>query len=142
MQRCLATISFVLSLGATCAWAQSQQVDIPFAFHLGDRTLNAGNYIVTVGQPIQYSFTLVSRTNARDRAISLAFPHGTDGRGASQSKLVFHRYGSEDYFLSQIYAGSSGSMMIKPSKHEKVTSRLIAGHRPETVEILAAVRLP
>ena len=138
MQRCFAVAALAILFGATCAWTQTYQFDIPFAFHVGEVQLSAGSYTVMYGQPFASMVTLKSRASAKDKASTPIFSDKPVDHTKTQPKLVFNRYGSKGYFLSQIWdPGLSSSMRAVKSEHEIVTSTLIAGLWPEKVEIRA-----
>jgi hypothetical protein len=145
MQCRLSLAGFAIILCATSAWGQTKILtgDIPFPFHIGDKHFAAGNYDVRIGEPYGGMVKVVSRTNVAGSASVYVGNDSRQNRTTLQSKLVFNKYGEQEYFLSQVWHPfRADSMKARRSEHELVTSRLITGLRPEKVVIWAAVRLP
>jgi hypothetical protein len=117
---------------ALAATAQTQRgdivVDVPFAFMVAGQSMPAGHYIVKA----------VDETRVRifnDQTTGAYVPTHAATRAASDdSKLVFHRYGS-NYFLSAVWVtGSNTGREMFPSRAE----RELADHKAEME--LAVVR--
>jgi hypothetical protein len=84
---------------AQLGWAALKS-DVPFAFVSGNRTLQAGQYFIEIGQArvrfLDASRHQVQGIFSNTQACNLK---------AEQPRLVFHRYG-ETYFLSQIWSSA------------------------------------
>ena len=144
MQCRLSLAGFAIILCATSAWGQTKILtgDIPFPFHIGDKHFAAGNYDVRIGEPFKGMVALVSPTG-EDGAYARVVYDKLQNGNAFQSKLVFNKYGEDEYFLSQVWHPFyASSMKLMQSHHELVTSRLVTGIQPEKVVIWAALRLP
>ena len=148
----MATIKGVLPLAgfaiifcATSAWGQTKILrgNIPFDFHIGEQHFSGGDYEVVIDMPFEDTCTLRSSTGEHG-AVGICLSDQTQNRASNQSRLVFNRYGEHEYFLSEIWHPlKENSLKLRQSKHEVVTSKLIAGiQKPEKVVIWAALRLP
>jgi hypothetical protein len=66
-----------------------------------------------------------------------------ESRGNSLVKMVFHRYGDE-YFLSQIFLGSTTGAQLHKSKAERKAEKNMRlaknDAKPEVVEVIALVK--
>jgi hypothetical protein len=90
------------------------KANIPFEFQVGNNVMPAGEYRL---EPMN-SFLLVESTDNRARAAILVRSCRTL-KEQENSKLIFHRYGS-NYFLSRIWvAGDSAGSEVPTSNHEK-----------------------
>jgi hypothetical protein len=113
----LAAIVFITSAFCLCAWAQSTQVRIPFAFHIGEKTLPAGTYTLQVDPANPGKVKL---TNQGTKAIAEA-PVQTRLAWISdpppESHLVFDK-ADEQHYLAELwipgtdgfFLGGTGSM--------------------------------
>lgn len=138
MQRRITFFAITIVLCATCAWAQSQSVEIPFSFHVGEVELSPGLYYVSIGRPTVNAVTLDSSMGRA--AFALAFDVGRQDFRTAQSKLIFVKYGPEEYFLRQIWDPLHPTMQLPKSQHELVTSKVVTGIRTEKVIIQAQLR--
>lgn len=126
---------------ATSAWAAgSGRATIPFPFHVGEAELNAGDYDIIVGQPNVSTITIRSCSTQREVFTpAFSFDQQQDPF-AREAKLVFTKYGEDEYFLSQIWTTFYGhSMKLVETHHEIVTSKLVAGLRPQKLVIATRV---
>src|SRR5690348_5988896 len=145
IERLLPFAGFAIIFCATSDWGQikSMQGDIPFPFHVAERHLPAGNYSVMLGMPYTNTFTISSSDILGRVAIHSFWCANAQDSSALQSKLVFTKYRTDEYFLSEIWHPEvTSSMKLPQSKHEVVTSKLVTELRPEKVVIWAAVRIP
>ena len=141
MRPCIAIGVLALSFGAAPVWAQTQSANIPFAFYVGERHLDAGTYVVRPGEPFEGVVSLVPVTTREGMVVALASPDHRNGAG--DSKLVFNKYGENEYFLSQIWdRRSPDSLKLSQSQHEIVVSRMVAAVGPPVQVTIAASRLP
>jgi len=111
------------------------KVNVPFGFIVNRATLPAGEYLVQsvddAGKVLAIRELGTNTTNlvASNSCISL--------KSASQTKLIFHRYG-ERYFLNQIWVeGHNSGHELSPSPREKEVAKDFSVHE---VVLMAAGR--
>ena len=114
----------------------------PFAFHLGDQLMPAGEYTV------RYDTGLRGLILRSPQAVGIVFAINgvASSRGvgaAANASVVFNRYNGTSYFLSQVWHGEGrDGFQAYTAKKEKeiVTSIITAEAKPETIMILAQRR--
>jgi hypothetical protein len=111
-------LSFLVSLAALPAAAKSvdgMRTQVPFDFHVGDRLVRAGTYIVK-------SLTddeMVLRISSGKEAANATTNAGRDkGNGEGRPRLVFHKYGDQ-YFLAAVWGSDSNGRTLLASKRER-----------------------
>src|SRR5206468_5006070 len=87
--------------------------DVPFAFHVDEKTCPSGQYTVER----QTSHDYQSMRGAKG-GCSLFLGYGIPMSGNSAPKLVFHRY-HDQYFLSEIWNGRGQGSRFSVSKQEQ-----------------------
>ena len=106
------------------ALAQSRpgdiRVQVPFSFHVGNRQLPAGSYMVApAAEGLLHIF------NTKDSHSQMFTPVFHMQRPVSQTpKLVFHRYGTS-YFLTEVW--SSNGTIGKELPRSKAEQELLSG---------------
>jgi hypothetical protein len=118
----LATLSLLIALTATTAFAQLQEVvhaSIPFSFTVGEKTFPAGEYTFkTITENSQYRELLIKSKDGRENLIvwvSMLESKGKDAR----VRINFNQYGNQ-FFLSSISnAASDFELRLHKSKAEK-----------------------
>src|SRR5262245_53720970 len=110
-------------LGTMAASAQTVDVkaSVPFSFTVNRATLPAGEY--SLKSMDEQGTTLAIRDlNSKTANLVLSNPCRSS-KSASQTKLLFHRYGNH-YFLSQNWIeGSNAGRELAPSAREKEVAR-------------------
>jgi hypothetical protein len=79
--------------------------NIPFDFVVGNKEFKAGRYSVDRLSASNTSDTLIIRSADNSEAANFNV-NRVSGKGESQARLVFRRYGNQ-YFLGQIFDGES-----------------------------------
>ncbi len=142
MKRLIAACAMAVGV-ATASYAQSSLplvADIPFAFHVGDKEMPAGEYRVdrlNLGPVIK-----VASVDGSESAMRLVIPSDAKETPTTHA-LVFRKYGEDRYFLGEIrHEGVRIGTEVPKSKREReaVTSTLVSSARPTTVMILARAR--
>jgi hypothetical protein len=115
----------VLLLVAGSAYAQTVNLtaNVPFDFIVNGRSMPAGLYVIrTVGEATSAGIHLKNTSSDEQ---TLVLPHAAEAANpSSESKLVFHRYGSA-YFLYQIWReGSTAGSELPKSSREAELARL------------------
>lgn len=113
------------------------RVRIPFAFNVGNKTLPAGDYTVTVSNPT--SDRRVLRLRSKDgRASAVIQTNGAEANEPADAKLVFNRYGDTYFFAQAQMAGDTTMLMAVKTKAERHKEREITSNRSKTkVEVFA-----
>jgi hypothetical protein len=113
----LSLVVMSLMFNATGAYAQAfAKADVPFAFNVGTAQLPAGTYEVKTLSPYQ-----IMIQNRETSAAAMAIAR-RDGSRTGETKLVFHRIGTQ-YFLSEVWRDGSAGMIVPTSKHEQELTR-------------------
>jgi hypothetical protein len=136
-KRVLAIIAMVGLFGVTYAYAQTGTTlvaNIPFAFHVADKLLPAGQYVVT--HEGGNGAILVNGTNidAPFFVLTNACEKVTAPR---EGKLEFHRYGTS-YFLARIW--TPGYYQGRELHRSRMERELAASRNVQAESIRAAVR--
>ena len=138
------TIAIIMFLGVVTVTTEAQvfgskqvHARIPFAFHVGNQTLPAGEYTVTVLNPT--SDRRVLQIRSKDRRLS-ALIHMTEitSNNADDTKLVFNCYGDTYFFAQAQMAGDSTTWTALKTSAERSQEHAIATNgRKSTVAIAA-----
>jgi hypothetical protein len=116
--------AFVLSIiaAAQCG-AQSVgviQVNIPFEFQAGNRTLPAGEYRIERLSSQMEGIQLIRRSDGTAATLVTTLPSESNDETAP-ARLIFDRYGNE-YFLAQIWTDGTHGRHLNKSTREKETA--------------------
>ena len=135
-------IMMLLAVVASTAGAQvfeskMMRARIPFAFNVGNTTLPAGEYTVTVVNPS--SDRRVLRLRSRDgRSSAIIQTNSAKSSEAENAKLVFNRYGDTYFFAKAQMAGDLTMLTAVKTSAERHKDRELASNGGrKTVEILA-----
>jgi hypothetical protein len=112
-------LSMILTGAANAQSAHSFEVEIPFSFILGDRTLPAGKYLVQRIDPAKPNVLMFK--NADARIVRLVLTHRVAGESPSAvSTLIFMRR-QEKLYLFQIWTGGDkdGNQVPLLNKEER-----------------------
>jgi hypothetical protein len=107
----------------TVAGAQTikVKVNVPFNFVVNRATLPAGEYLLQSVDDEGKVLAIRDLDTNTTRLVS--FNSCTSPESASQTKLIFHRYG-ERYFLNQIWVeGNNSGHELSPSPREKEVAK-------------------
>ena len=111
------------------------KVNVPFNFVVNRATLPAGEYLVQSVDDEGKVLAIRDLDTNTTRLVS--FNSCTSPKSASQTKLIFHRYG-ERYFLNQIWVeGNNSGHELNPSPREKEVAKDFSGRE---VVLMAARR--
>jgi hypothetical protein len=116
--------AFVLSIvaAAQCG-AQSVgviQVNIPFEFQAGNRTLPAGEYRIERLSAEMEGIQLIRQSDGKAATLVTTLPSESKDESAPP-RLIFDRYGNE-YFLAQIWTDGTHGRQLNKSAREKETA--------------------
>ena len=129
--------AFTASVQAQSTGAQKVVANIPFAFNVGNTSLPAGKYTITVLNPSSDRKVLqVRSTNGRSIAITQTTNVIRDA--SDDSKLVFHRYGDRYFFAQAQMAGETTGLAAPKSSAERAQKNAGAVAGTKTVVVIRA----
>lgn len=129
-------VMLVAVFGLSSAKAQSSggtilEVDIPFAFSVGDKTLPAGEYRVRCVNTAS-DMKILQLRNKAGRASVLVHTSSVIGKTQENATLVFNRYGDRYFFAQAWLVGDNIGMQARKSRSEKATASELASIRRAT----------
>jgi hypothetical protein len=127
-------LSTVLLMAAGSAYAQlgsKQEVraNVPFDYKVGKATLKAGDCSIRAAGTAD---ALAIRCNGSEAKLALS--HSVSGKPATETKLVFHKYGDQ-YFLAQVWVKGEDIGCELP--RTRTENELMSKASPDSVVILA-----
>ena len=139
------TIAIMIVYGVFAINGQAQtnvsptmRADVPFTFTVGDKTLPAGVYTVSILNPNSDRKTLQIRNeNGRVSAIVQTFG-ANSSLAARNPKLVFRRYGDRYFFAQAQMAGDDTSLAANKTRAERATQRALKHGDSSTVVAIVA----
>jgi hypothetical protein len=145
-------VGFLVLAGlSTPAFAQlthETRVNVPFAFHVGDTQLPAGEYSINrltdTGQVIGFrsldftGWSLWSKVPAANILVTNKSVYKNGMQTGLPSKVVFNKYGQDRYFVAEVWQ-PTGAVELNKSRRERelITSKIVASITPEIVTIAA-----
>jgi hypothetical protein len=139
----MCTLFLGLSVGFAAEPAQLNAVtlNIPFDFHVGDRLLPAGNYVVEMPAMSGYSTGSMLRIASEDREIC---QHQLTMRVSGVTydndfHVKFTKYG-KSYFLSSVKNSFAGAELIKSKTEKRIAADMadVAAASITSVELTAS----
>ena len=134
-----ATALLIAALGVT-ANAQSRntqrlEVNVPFAFNVGNATMPAGEYIVSIVNPTA-SGSVLKISSLDGRSTAMTRTTDINSWSTDSAKLTFRHYGAR-YFLAEVWMESESTGLAAPkSKSEKTLQRQL-GRAPTNYDVVA-----
>lgn len=113
------------AVGARAQTAYGTEVEIPFAFNVGDRSYDAGHYIVRVVRQTS-GVTVLSIQETKNDKIQQVLLNVNGDTPGSELKLFFATIGDRK-FLNKVQTPTSGYSVIR-SKAEKEARRANSGN--------------
>ena len=138
----MAACLVLVVLLAAAAQAQTAHLrliaNIPFQFNVGDKTLPAGEYIVTQVNPASDHAVLQLRSQNGNDGVVIQMNNLT-GKANQHARMVFHRYGSQ-YYFAEIWTGGDGNgLQATKTKAERTLSQELARGQ-QAAETIALTR--
>jgi hypothetical protein len=136
---CVLTVGGGIVANAQVDTVPQIEINVPFAFMVGDTTLPAGKYQIRTINDTASNVLEIRSANSRTAVIFDTVDAQTQAdQIESKSQLVFDKVEGQ-YFLSQIWvAGSStGNELIKSRKEKKLTD---GGSQPEKQSVAAVMK--
>jgi hypothetical protein len=112
-----------------------QRFDVPFSFHVGEKSFAAGTYSVTTDS---MSGLLLIRSEKGESMIALPQCRVQAPTEPLAGKLVFHGHGNV-YFLSQVWRGGSDmGIQLRKSAAEREIAK--TGASTQVTSVYASLR--
>jgi hypothetical protein len=111
-------LSFLVSLAALPAAAKSvdgMRAQVPFDFHVGERLVRAGDYVVT---SMTADEQVLRIRGDKGLATTITNSGQERGTGEGHARLVFHKYGDQ-YFLAAVWGSDNTGRTLSESKRER-----------------------
>ncbi len=138
------TIALMVVCGVSATTSQAQtntsptmRADVPFTFMVGDKTLPAGVYTVSILNSTSDRKTLQIRSE-NGRLSAMVQTSGANTTPAKHTKLVFHRYGDHYFFAQAQLAGDSTILAATKTRAERATQRALKRSDSSTVVVIVA----
>ena len=118
---------------------QKIEVNIPFAFAVGDTKLPAGRYEIRIPEPVSPNVLEIRDARGHTSVVfNTESAEKTQDEIANKTELIFDKI-ADQYFLSQIWvAGSTSGNELPKSRMEKRLSN--GGNQPEKHSVVAFMR--
>ena len=114
--------AFAINAKAQTLGSQTIRANVPFSFTVGEKTLPAGVYTVSILNPA--SDRKVLQIRSEDGHVSAIIQTvGTKGTLSNSAKLIFHRYGERYFFAKAQLAGDSTNLATTKTNAERATQR-------------------
>jgi hypothetical protein len=116
MKKHLLRISMIAALVAGASQAENYYAEVPFNFQVGNKTAQAGQYVV---DPSSNSAVITIRSSDNKEGFTMMTTIVNSLDYASAGKLVFHRYGDR-YFLAEVWGrGSDAGRRLPKTSQER-----------------------
>lgn len=112
----------VVGVSAQTGGSPTMRADIPFAFTVGEKSLPAGVYVVSILNPASDRPALRVRS-VDGRSSAIVQTVGVGGNRAENSKLVFRRYGDRHFFAQAQMGGNGTSLATAKTRAERAVQR-------------------
>jgi len=140
MKLCIAIMilctAFIVSGNAQTSGSQTIRARIPFTFTVGEKTLPAGVYTVSVLNPSSDRKALLIRSET-GRVSAIIQTSSVEGDVADEAKLVFRRYGESYFFAQAQIAGQTTSLAATKTRAERATQRAMRRGDRSNIAIIA-----
>jgi hypothetical protein len=139
----IATIILVGSM-AIAAKAQASgntqiNANIPFEFSVGNKTLPAGEYVVSQVNTAVNPGVLAFRSRD-DSSRALIQMNSVVGKAQENATLMFHRYGNKYFFAQAWVIGENSGLQAPKSRAERTAERELAGIKTKSETIALRTR--
>ena len=126
-------IAMVVLVGSMSVTAQAQTsgrtqliANIPFDFSVGNKTLTAGEYTVSLVNPASAHAALQLRS--KDGSSDVMVQMGSViGKAQENAKLIFNRYGNHYFFAQAWVDGDNTGLQAPKSRAERAAEAEFAG---------------
>ena len=108
-------ISSLAALPAAARSVDGMRAQIPFDFHVGERLVRAGSYVVNSMTADELVIQLIS---GKQVAVTTTNSDKERDNGEGRARLVFHKYGDQ-YFLAAVWGSDGNGRTLAESKRER-----------------------
>ena len=138
-------IVLLVLVGSMAVAAQAQTsaarrliASVPFAFNVGDKTMPAGEYIITQVNPASDHAVLQLRSKDGKTSTMIQM-NSAIGKAQDTARLLFHRYDNEYFFAEAWIDGERDGLQAPKSRAERAVQRKLPGikAKSETVALRA-----
>ena len=129
----------ILAVGAEAQTVGSQTIkaNVPFAFNVGQKSLPAGVYTVSILNPTSDRKALQIRSED-GRVSAIVQTVGAGSSLADNAKLVFRRYGDRYFFAQAQLAGDTTSLTASRTRAERSAQQAMKqGDKMTTIALVA-----
>lgn len=136
-----ATLTLTFSLAAYAQTAAPAELiaNIPFKFHVGEKTMPAGTYRIRCINTSSDARVLQLRS-ADGRSSAVVQTTNVIGKLQDDARLVFRRYGNSYYFAEAWLASDTTGLALRKSAHEKAEEQFAATRPKRETIVLARAR--
>ena len=125
------TASMAVAAQAQTSGRPELRANIPFQFHVGDKSMPAGQYTVQQINPASDHCALQLRSKD-GRSVAMIQMNNVIGKADERARLVFNRY-ADEYYFSQAWTSSEAIGWQAPrSKGERAARLQLAQVTPAT----------
>jgi|ERR1041385_7402264 len=128
----------ILAINARAQTASSQRLtaNIPFAFNVGDKTLPAGRYTITLLSSTS-DRRVVQLCSADGRSTAMVLTLRMNAKTAEEARVVFRRYGDSYFFAQAQLAADPSSLNTLKSRAERAQERALGMRKNSVLTIIA-----
>jgi len=121
---CAAALGLILSAASSrplLAFGQETiQVHVPFAFHVLDRTLPRGDYVIKSAGIVDPALLEIRKADGSQAMLFLT--QGTDAPPQSENaRVVFDKVGRERFLHAVLVPGETGHQLLASASEERAT---------------------
>ena len=121
---------------AQTASGQKMTANIPFAFNVGDKTLPAGRYTITLLSPTS-DRKVVQLRSADGRSTAMVITLRVNAKTSENARVVFRRYGDSYFFAQAQLADDPTSLNTPKSRAERAQERALGVRKNSVLTIIA-----
>jgi hypothetical protein len=129
--------AFTVSAQAQTAGAPIAVANIPFSFNVGNKTLPAGKYTVTVLNP-NSDRKVIQIRSANGHSSAMIQTNSVTGKTSDDARLVFERYGDQYFFALAQIAGDPTSFAAIKSSGQRAQKDAVAKSGKSSVVVIVS----
>jgi hypothetical protein len=134
----LVMLAGILAVDARAQTVSNQKLvaNIPFAFNVGDKTLPAGRYTMTLVSTTS-DRKVVQLRSADGRSTAMVLTLRVNAKTSEDARVVFRRYGDSYFFAQAQLAGDPTSLNTPKSRAERAQERALGMRKNSILTIIA-----